>query len=79
MGLIWMGVDFGRSDLLTFGFCGCYAEWLVGCEKMDRASVCVRKRTTKTERVDDSTRPGEGADDGFRYTRPSRARATEEE
>jgi len=54
-------------------------EWLVGCEKMDRASACVRKRTTKTERVDNSTRLGKGVDDGFCYTRPSRARAMEEE
>ena len=29
------------------------------------------------EQVDDSTRLGEGADDGFRYTRPSQMRAME--
>ena len=34
---------------------------------MDRASV-VRKE------VVDSRRPGKGADEGFRYARPSRAR-----
>jgi len=51
-----------------------FVEWLVACEEVDRANVCVRKAERGGEQVDDSGRLGKDAD-GFRYTRPSRTRS----